>query len=272
MKKSLIILFVIFAFSLVFGTSYAVIELQTKYGELVLRGNQAELDSKKFMEKHNVSIHEFEDILISNITNSTETLKNLHDSQGMAIFALAKISQSDRVINVIDSVIKSPNVELYFDAINAFFYINLYSTKTLKKIEEYIKLTDKTSDYRRTRFYVSLSYAIETNDTLSVEMKFQIIKLMLKYLTYDLHNWHMLDRDFCEKIPSYRHSIQRKNMIEYIQSKEANLTEWYKGELSKINEDFNIAIKENPLIDLSDEIIREEIKTYKCTKYEVWEI
>ena len=123
MKKSLIILFVIFAFSLVFGTSYAVIELQTKYGELVLRGNQVELDSKKFMEKHNVSIHEFEDILISNITNSTETLKNLHDSQAMAIFALAKISQSDRVINVIDSVIKSPNIELYFDAINAFFIL-----------------------------------------------------------------------------------------------------------------------------------------------------
>jgi hypothetical protein len=272
MKKSLIILVVIFAFTLVFGTSYAVIELQTKYGELVLRGNQVELDSKKFMEKHNILAHEFEDILIPHITNTTKSLKNLHDSQAMAILALAKISQSDRVINVIDSVIKSPNVELYFDAINAFFYINLYSTKTLTKIEEYIKLTDKSSDYRRTRFYVRFSYAIDTDDTLSVDIKFQIIKLMLKYLTYDLSNWKFLDEELCEKIPSYRHSIQRKNMIEYIQSKEANLTEWYRGELSKILEDFNLAIKEKPLIDLSDEIIREEIKTYKCTKYEVWEI
>ena len=152
------------------------------------------------------------------------------------------------------------------------------------KIEEYIKLNDETSYIRRSEFYNKFSYAIDRNETLSVDIKFEMIKLMLKYLSSDLFNWRFLDQELCEKIPSYRHSIQRKNMIEYIQTNETSLNEWQKGELTKIFDAFNSAIKENESktyfsvkndvirfglaavkgvgISVIDEIIKEEINAY----------
>jgi hypothetical protein len=51
-------------------------------------------------------------------------------------------------------------------------------------------------------------------------------------------------------------------MIEYIQTNETSLNEWQKGELTKIFDAFNSTIKEKSLINLTDEIIKEEINAY----------
>lgn len=272
MKEKIITLWCLLIVTLPLKAEYDVFGLETKYGDFILYGDSIASSAKKIMEKHNVTTNEFEDILISFINNPTNSIKAYQCSSSDILGVITEVSQSEKVIDYIDSIIKSEKIDLYWKAINEYKKIFPYSIETLSKMESYIQINDKTSCKRRCEIFIDISKAIETDDSLSADIRIQIIKIMLKYLTYDLSNWVYLDKTLCEKIPSYRHSIQRKNMIEYIQSKEANLTEWYKGELSKILEDFNLAIKEKPLIDISDEIIREEIKTYKCTKYEEWEI
>ena len=205
---------------------------------------------------------EAEDLLISYINQKPNNIIESSYNPITVLAQLPKISQSNKVEQHLETIIKSEKKDLYSSAINAFFQIYPYEPKTLTKIEEYIKLNDETSYIRRSEFYNKFSYAIDRNETLSVDVKFEMIKLMLKYLSSDLYNWRFLDQELCEKIPSYRHSIQRKNMIEYIQTNETSLNEWQKGELTKILDAFNSAIKEKSLINLTDEIIKEEINAY----------
>lgn len=272
MKKKLIFLCCTFALTLTLNATINIVRIPIQGTNIIFKAPDFATEFKSFITKNNISIVEAEDLLISYINQKPNQIDDSTYNPVSVLADFSKISNSDKVIDYIDTIIKSNRSNLYDAAMTAFLYACPYSVNTLNEIEKYIKLNDNSSVYRRNRIFVRLSFAIDVEDTLSVETKFTIIKLMLKYLTFDLHNWVYLDKTLLEKIPSYRYSIQRKNMIEYIQSKEANLTEWHKGELSKILENFNLAIKEKPLIDLSDEIIREEIKTYKCTKYEVWEI
>ena len=55
-------------------------------------------------------------------------------------------------------------------------------------------------------------------------------------------------------------------MIEYIDSKKENLADWERTELIRINDEFNKAIQESPIIELTDEILMKEIKVFKTKK------
>ena len=53
---------------------------------------------------------------------------------------------------------------------------------------------------------------------------------------------------------------------EYIDSKKENLADWERTELIRVNGEFNKAIQESPIIELTDEILMEEIKVFKTKK------
>ena len=210
--------------------------------------------------------------MIAYINEGTNSLANYQYSQSMAFDVLSDISKSEKVQNYVDSILKSKKVELYSSAYNSFFKITPYSSSSLESVENYIKIIDETSNQRRNILYIDFLYQIDMNHTLSLDIKFKIVKLMLKYLKSDLHNWILLDQELCKKLPSYSHSIQRRNMILIIREGYSNLTERQKKELERISDDFEKAISTNQLIDITDEIINEEIKNYQPQKYVEWEI
>jgi hypothetical protein len=262
MKKCLIILTGILISSITLKASIKLIEIPIRGTNVVFSAPNFVQELNTYIISYDIPIEEIEDLLISYINQKPNNITESSYNPITVLAQLPKISQSNKVEQHLDTIIKSEKKDLYSSAINAFFQIYPYEPKTLTKIEEYIKLNDETSYIRRSEFYNKFSYAIDRNETLSVDVKFEMIKLMLKYLSSDLYNWRFLDQELCEKIPSYRHSIQRKNMIEYIQSNETSLNEWQKGELTKILDAFNSAIKEKSLINLTDEIIKEEINAY----------
>jgi hypothetical protein len=247
--------------------SFASIGIQTKYGDLIIHGGDARMSmTTKFIEQNNVPVNELEDILIAYINEGTNSLQKYEYSQSFALGVLVDISKSQKVHNYVDAILKSKKTDLYYSAYNAFLVIKPYSVSSFENIENYIKLEDETSSWRRTVFYIDFSHEIDANETLSVDIKFNMVRLMLKYLTYDLHNWQFLDQELCDKIPSYRHSLQRKNMIEYVDSKKENLADWERTELIRVNGEFNKAIQESPIIELTDEILMKEIKVFKTKK------
>ena len=262
MKKKLIFLCCTFALTLTLNATINIVRIPIQGTNIIFKAPDFATELKSFITKNNISIVEAEDLLISYINQKPNNITESSYNPITVLAQLPKISQSNKVEQYLDTIIKSEKKDLYSSAINAFFQIFPYEPKTLTKIEEYIKLNDETSYIRRSEFYDKFSYAIDRNETLSVDVKFEMIKLMLKYLSSDLYNWRFLDQELCEKIPSYRYSIQRKNMIEYIQTNETSLNEWQKGELTKILDAFNSAIKEKSLINLTDEIIKEEINAY----------
>ena len=264
--KMYINIFLLF-FVLTLKASFASIGIQTKYGDLIIHGGDASMSmTTKFIEQNNVPVNELEDILIAYINEGTNSLQKYEYSQSFALGVLVDISKSEKVQNYVDSILKSKKTDLYYSAYNAFLKIKPYSVSSFENIENYIKINDENSNSRRSIFYVDFSHEIDANETLSVDIKFNMVRLMLKYLTYDLHNWQFLDQELCDKIPSYRHSLQRKNMIEYIDSKKENLADWERTELIRVKDEFNKAIQESPIIELTDEILMKEIKVFKTKK------
>lgn len=267
--KKIIFIMCFFVFSITFAVSqYAQIGIRTKYGDLILRGgSDVILESKKFIEKHNISTQEFGDILITYINSPTNSIERYQYSPGFAVGVLIGVVNNEDLTKTVDLIITSDKTNLYVDVINAITKRFSYSHKTLDILEKYLQVEDKNSNFRRRRIYVNFSQALDMlYETLSVDIKFNMVRLMLKYLTYDLHNWQYLDQVLCDKIPSYRHSLQRKNMIEYVDSKKENLADWERTELIRIKDEFNKAIQESPIIELTDEILMEEIKIFKTKK------
>lgn len=264
--KMYINIFLLF-FVLTLKASFASIGIQTKYGDFIIHGGRSKMSmTTEFIEQKNVPVNELEDILIAYINEGTNSLQKYEYSQRFALGVLVDISKSEKVQNYVDSILKSKKTDLYYSAYNAFLKIKPYSVSSFEDIENYIKINDENSNIRRSIFYVDFSHEIDANETLSVDIKFNMVRLMLKYLTYDLHNWQYLDQVLCDKIPSYRHSLQRKNMIEYIDSKKENLADWERAELIRVNGEFNKAIQESPMIELTDEILMKEIKVFKTKK------
>ncbi|MBQ2281364.1 MAG: hypothetical protein II332_01180 [Kiritimatiellae bacterium] len=264
--KMYINIFLLF-FVLTLKASFASIGIQTKYGDFIIHGGRSKMSmTTEFIEQKNVPVNELEDILIAYINEGTNSLQKYEYSQRFALGVLVDISKSEKVQNYVDSILKSKKTDLYYSAYNAFLKIKPYSVSSFENIENYIKINDENSNSRRSIFYVDFSHEIDANETLSVDIKFNMVKLMLKYLTYDLHNWQYLDQVLCDKIPSYRHSLQRKNMIEYVDSKKENLADWERTELIRVNGEFNKAIQESPIIELTDEILMKEIKVFKTKK------
>lgn len=273
MKKCFIFLCCIFGLSLTLkATELCLLEMPIHGTNVVFVALGFDSQFKSFIEKNNISIDEAENLLISYINKKPNQIDDSTYNPVSVLADFSKISNSDKVIDYIDTIIKSNRSNLYDAAMTAFLYACPYSVNTLNEIEKYIKLNDNSSVYRRNRIFVRLSFAIDVEDTLSVETKFTIIKLMLKYLTFDLHNWVYLDKTLLEKIPSYRYSIERRSMIQHIQSNFDSLTNWQKNEFNQILNDFNKLIPESKLNSLTDEVIRKEIENYKCTKYEELEI
>jgi hypothetical protein len=262
MKKCLIILTGILISSITLKASIKLIKIPIRGTNVVFNAPNFVQELNTYIISYDIPIEEIEDILIAYINQKPENVSDEIYYPKEVLQRVSRFSQSDKIVLFLDSIIKSNKSNFYYRSINAFLYTSPFSLDNLVKIEEYIKLNDETSYIRRSEFYNKFSYAIDRNETLSVDVKFEMIKLMLKYLSSDLYNWRFLDQELCEKIPSYRYSIQRKNMIEYVQSNETSLNEWQKGELTKILDAFNSAIKEKSLINLTDEIITEEINAY----------
>jgi hypothetical protein len=89
----------------------------------------------------------------------------------------------------------------------------------------------------------------------------KIIKLMLKYLKKDLHNWVYLDNALSNKIPSYRHSLQRRDLIEYLEMNLTSLSNVNQNKYNQIKLEINSSPNES-YIDLTDEIIENDLENY----------
>lgn len=262
MKKNIVMIFPLLFLCLVneVKASINLIEIPIKETNAVIVAKNFVSEYKILITQNNMSIEVAEDLLISYINEKPSGIPESMYLPKLVLSNISKISASKRVEDYIDSVIKSDKQDLYSAAIESYFRIFSYTEESLRKIEEYILINDNTSIQRRAAFYVFWSKTMDFEENISNNY-LKIIKLMLKYLKKDMHNWVYLDNALSNKIPSYRHSLQRRDLIEYL---EMNLTSLSNANQNKYNQ-IKLEINSSPnesYIDLTDEIIENDLENY----------
>lgn len=260
MKKCLIILTGILISSITLKASIKLIEIPIKETNAVIVAKNFVSEYKILITQNNMSIEVAEDLLISYINEKPSGIPESMYLPKLVLSNISKISASKRVEDYIDSVIKSDKQDLYSAAIESYFRIFSYTEELLRKIEEYILINDNTSIQRRAAFYVFWSKTMDFEENIS-NNDLQIIKLMLKYLKKDLHNWVYLDNALSNKIPSYRHSLQRRDLIEYLEMNLTSLSNVNQNKYNQIKLEINSSPNES-YIDLTDEIIENDLENY----------
>ena len=262
MKKNIVMIFHLLFLCLVneVKASINLIEIPIKETNAVIVAKNFVSEYKILITQNNMSIEVAEDLLISYINEKPSGIPESMYLPKLVLSNISKISVSKRVEDYIDSVIKSDKQDLYSAAIESYFRIFLYTEESLRKIEEYILINDNTSIQRRAAFYVFWSKTMDFEENISND-DLKIIKLMLKYLKKDLHNWVYLDNALSNKIPSYRHSLQRRDLIEYLEMNLTSLSNVNQNKYNQIKLEINSSPNES-YIDLTDEIIENDLENY----------
>ncbi len=262
MKKNIVMIFHLLFLCLVneVKASINLIEIPIKETNAVIVAKNFVSEYKILITQNNMSIEVAEDLLISYINEKPSGIPESMYLPKLVLSNISKISASKRVEDYIDSVIKSDKQDLYSAAIESYFRIFLYTEESLRKIEEYILINDNTSIQRRAAFYVFWSKTMDFEENISND-DLKIIKLMLKYLKKDLHNWVYLDNALSNKIPSYRHSLQRRDLIEYLEMNLTSLSNVNQNKYNQIKLEINSSPNES-YIDLTDEIIENDLENY----------
>lgn len=262
MKKNIVMIFPLLFLCLVneVKASINLIEIPIKETNAVIVAKNFVSEYKILITQNNMSIEVAEDLLISYINEKPNGIPESMYLPKLVLSNISKISASKRVEDYIDSVIKSDKQDLYSAAIESYFRIFSYTEESLRKIEEYILINDNTSIQRRAAFYVFWSKTMDFEENIS-NNDLKIIKLMLKYLKKDLHNWVYLDNALSNKIPSYRHSLQRRDLIEYLEMNLTSLSNVNQNKYNQIKLEINSSPNES-YIDLTDEIIENDLENY----------
>jgi hypothetical protein len=262
MKKNIVMIFPLLFLCLVneVKASINLIEIPIKETNAVIVAKNFVSEYKILITQNNMSIEVAEDLLISYINEKPSGIPESMYLPKLVLSNISKISASKRVEDYIDSVIKSDKQDLYSAAIESYFRIFSYTEESLRKIEEYILINDNTSIQRRAAFYVFWSKTMDFEENI-FNNDLKIIKLMLKYLKKDLHNWVYLDNALSNKIPSYRHSLQRRDLIEYLEMNLTSLSNVNQNKYNQIKLEINSSPNES-YIDLTDEIIENDLENY----------
>jgi hypothetical protein len=262
MKKNIVMIFPLLFLCLVneVKASINLIEIPIKETNAVIVAKNFVSEYKILIAQNNMSIEVAEDLLISYINEKPSGIPESMYLPKLVLSNISKISASKRVEDYIDSVIKSDKQDLYSAAIESYFRIFSYTEESLRKIEEYILINDNTSIQRRAAFYVFWSKTMDFEENI-FNNDLKIIKLMLKYLKKDLHNWVYLDNALSNKIPSYRHSLQRRDLIEYLEMNLTSLSNVNQNKYNQIKLEINSSPNES-YIDLTDEIIENDLENY----------
>ena len=262
MKKNIVMIFSLLFLCLVneVKASINLIEIPIEETNAVIVAKNFVSEYKILITQNNMCIEVAEDLLISYINEKPSGIPESMYLPKLVLSNISKISASKRVEDYIDSVIKSDKQDLYSAAIESYFRIFSYTEESLRKIEEYILINDNTSIQRRAAFYVFWSKTMDFEENIS-NNDLKIIKLMLKYLKKDLHNWVYLDNVLSNKIPSYRHSLQRRDLIEYLEMNLTSLSNVNQNKYNQIKLEINSSPNES-YIDLTDEIIENDLENY----------
>ena len=262
MKKNIVMIFPLLFLCLVneVKASINLIEIPIEETNAVIVAKNFVSEYKILITQNNMCIEVAEDLLISYINEKPSGIPESMYLPKLVLSNISKISASKRVEDYIDSVIKSDKQDLYSAAIESYFRIFSYTEESLRKIEEYILINDNTSIQRRAAFYVFWSKTMDFEENIS-NNDLKIIKLMLKYLKKDLHNWVYLDNVLSNKIPSYRHSLQRRDLIEYLEMNLTSLSNVNQNKYNQIKLEINSSPNES-YIDLTDEIIENDLENY----------
>ena len=262
MKMYVIILNVFLIVSSVIA-EYDSICIPTNYGELLVSGNSIKEDINSFVETNNITTNEIEQILITYINYSANSTNQIGYSSVMALSVLAETSKSDNVKNYIGSIIESDKSYLYFTAINEFLKIQSFSDSAFLKVVEYIEISDEFTSKRQHEIFLYFSLKLEQDNELSLQAKLNMVKIMINIINIKQETFFFIDTELCDKIPSYRISVQRKKFIDLVSQKMINSIDGNSNKLQQIIQDFNNSLEGRQMINLIDEIIKEEIRNYK---------
>ena len=90
-----------------------------------------------------------------------------------------------------------------------------------------------------------------------------MVKIMINIINIKQETFFFIDTELCDKIPSYRISVQRKKFIDLVSQKMINSIDGNNNKLQQIIQDFNNSLEGRQMINLIEEIIKEEIRNYK---------